>query len=93
MQDFESIFYRFEKQLPQNTYIKCCYNCLYSDYSPFGNEIFGAMLCFKNIKDQYLKVKNKGEFMEIQTMYDEAVQETYLCSEFKQRIAGTGYRG
>ena len=91
--DFEAALDDIHRALPSGTFLKACYKCLYSDYSVSGHGLFGAMLCFRNIKDQYLSAKNKDEFLSIQTLFERQVQETYVCEDFRLRVAGTGYRG
>jgi len=73
--------------------MKACINCLYSDYSPLGHGLFGCMMCFRNLKAEYVKVTTKDELWPIHDRYDRLVQETYLCPDFERRIPGTGYRG
>jgi hypothetical protein len=92
---FEDALQEIGKQLPKDTYFKSCINCLYSDYSVIGNGLFGTMMCFRNIKAEYLSAKSKHEWsdLEFKNKYDRRVQETYLCPEFTKRIPGTGYRG
>ena len=90
---FEDEFIEIQKQLPNGVYMRACINCLYSDYSPYGHGLFGHMMCFRNLKQEYLKVTSKGEFWPIHDRYDRLVQETHLCPDFKRRIPGTGYRG
>jgi Family of unknown function (DUF6304) len=90
---FETALLNINSQLPPNTIVKCCFNCLYSDYSIYGNGLFGTMMCFRNAKEDYLKVKNKTDFEQIMDNFERQTQETYLCEEFTPRIAGTGYRG
>ncbi|MCE9532807.1 MAG: hypothetical protein K8T89_17050 [Planctomycetes bacterium] len=51
------------------------------------------MMCFRNLKAEYLKVTTKKEFWSVHGRQDRFVQETYLCPEFERRIPGTGYRG
>ena len=82
-----------QSQLPPDVYMKTCINCLYSDYSPAGHGAFGCMLCFRNLKSEYLAVKTKSDFWPVLNCTDICVQETYLCPEFTRRIRGTGYRG
>ncbi|MCF6406440.1 DUF6304 family protein [Chitinophaga filiformis] len=93
LSQFEGVFERLEEKLPDNIVIKTCYTCQYSDYSVYGSDIFATMLCFRNVKDQYLKVRNKSEYMDIMDDFDRFVQETYLCEDFTPRTKGTGYRG
>jgi hypothetical protein len=90
---FEDELFAIHLQLPEGVYIKACINCLYSDYSPYGHGLFGCMMCFRNLKAEYLKVTTKKEFWSVHGRQDRFVQETYLCTEFKRRIPGTGYRG
>lgn len=90
---FEDELIEIQDQLPGDTYIRACINCLYSDYSPYGHGLFGCMMCFRNLKQEYLKIQSKDEFWSVHDRFDRMVQETYLCPEFKRRILGTGYRG
>jgi hypothetical protein len=90
---FEDELAQVQRQLPQSVFIKACINCLFSDYSPYGHGLYGQMMCFRNIKAEYLQVKSKRGFFSIHGREDRLVQETYLCSEFSRRISGTGYRG
>ena len=90
---FEDDLLHIQAQLPDGVYMKACINCLYSDYSPYGQGMFGTMLCFRNHKAAYLKVTSKDDFWSIHDDPDRMVQETYLCPEFERRVPGTGYRG
>lgn len=90
---FELEMLAIQSQLPDGTYIKACINCLYSDYSPLGNGLFGHMMCFRDLKHEYLAVRSKADFWKVHGRYTELVQETYLCPQFERRVPGTGYRG
>jgi hypothetical protein len=90
---FEDELLALQKQLPEGVFVKACINRLYSDYSPYGHGLFGGMLCFRNLKAEYLKVKTKLEFFSVHGRQDRFVQETYLCPEFERRTPGIGYRG
>jgi len=81
---FEDNMLSIEKQLDENEQMKCCLNCQYADYFYAGSGMFGSMFCFRNIKEEYMKIFEE---------YEIQMQETHLCSEFEQRIEGTGYRG
>jgi hypothetical protein len=70
-----------------------CINCMYSDYSPYGHGLFGWMMCFRNIREEYRRVRGKADFWSVHDRYDRLVQETYLCPVFERRVPGTGYRG
>lgn len=90
---FEDELIEIQKKLPEGVYIQACINCLYSDYSPYGHGLFGTMMCFRNLKQEYLRVTSKEEFWPVHDRYDRLVQETFLCDDFKRRIPCTGYRG
>lgn len=90
---FEDELLAIGAQLPEGVFIKACINCLYSDYSPYGHGLFGWMMCFRNLKEEYVKVTTKEEFWSVHGRQDRLVQETYVCPEFERRIPGTGYRG
>jgi hypothetical protein len=91
--DFEEGLLGIQRQLPADFIIKACINCLYSDYSPLGNGSFGCMMCFRNIKEEYLRVHSKAEFFDIEDRFERWVQETHCCPDFVERLPGTGYRG
>ena len=93
LSQFEGVFEILREKLPDNIIVKTCYTCLYSDYSVYGSDIFGTMLCFRNVKEAYVKVKDKGEYMDIMDHFDRHVQETYLCEDFAPRTKDVGYRG
>ncbi len=90
---FEYELIDIQEQLPSITYMKACINCQYSDYDPGGNGCFGTMLCFRNIKSEYLKVKTKDDLFQLLMSEEGFVQETYLCDQFERRVPGSGYRG
>ncbi len=79
--------------LPETIKFIGCYNCKFSDYSIYGQQFWGSMLCFKNNKEAYSKVTGKDEFMEIMDEFDQLVPESYFCDEFEERPKNTGYRG
>ena len=90
---FEGELLDLGTELPEDSYLLCCFNCLYSDYHPVGHGLFGGMLCFKRHKKEYLAVKTKDDFLDLDSETYDIVQELYICPEFKKRIPGTGYRG
>lgn len=87
----EMVFDQLKNQFEGSYSFKNCYGYMYGDYSVFGQNSFGGMLCFGNQKDAYKKVDTKDEYMELDT--DVLVQEIYYCDAFEPRIKGTGYRG
>lgn len=90
---FEGELLNIQSLLPEGVFMKACINCLYSDYSPYGHGLFGCMMCFRNLKDEYLRVRSKEDFWAVHGRQERMVQETYLCSDFVRRLPGTGYRG
>ncbi len=89
---FEGAADQINKQINGEFTIKNCFWCLYSDYSVVGQGLAGSMLCFLKYKDQYLKVRSKDDYMEINDDVP-LVQEIYSCDSFVPRKSGTGYRG
>lgn len=90
---FELELADIQSSLPEETYIKACINCAFSDYNPAGQAAFGGMACFRDCREAYQSVKSKSEIFAVWDKKTEFVQETYLCSEFERRKPGTGYRG
>lgn len=92
--DFETALSEISRLMADEYYLKCCFTCRYSDYSPYGNDDFGTMQCFKDQKEEYLKVNTKMDYFE---HLDESKctyrQETYLCEEYAVRNKAGGYRG
>ncbi len=86
--DFEANLYDICRQMANEYYIKCCFTCQYSDYSPYGNDDFGCMLCYK---EEYLKVNGKDDHFEDKDC--DIRQETYLCEEYAPRNKCPGDRG
>jgi len=89
---FEDELNSLQSALPKGAYLKACIACAYSDYGPGGHGLFGNMFCFRERKQEYRMVKNKGDLFKIMDN-PLFVQETYLCLEFERRHPGTGYRG
>lgn len=90
----EGAIKQLNAQLPQNTKFIGCYNCRFSDYSVYGQQFWGSMLCFKNIKETYSKVKGKDKYTELMDDFDRLVPESNYCAEFEERPKTfTGYRG
>lgn len=98
--DFETSFLQICKKINGKYLLKCCFGCLYSDYSPYGNNYFASMLCYLSVADQYIhvsgKYKDTDEKIPIWAVYKNGkqIQETYLCDGFVPRINCLGgYRG
>lgn len=91
---FESALHEICNQMAQDYYMKCCFTCQYSDYSPYGNDNYGCMLCYCRYKEEYLKVNNKDDYFKYLEDKDcDVRQETYLCNEYDLRNKCSGYRG
>ena len=91
---FEDALIDISRQIADTYYLKCCFTCQYSDYSPYGCDDFGTMMCFRKHKEDYLKVNSKDEFFEhVEGKDFESRQETYLCGEYEPRRKCGGYRG
>ena len=91
---FEKALLDICKQMADDFYLRCCFTCQYSDYSPYGCDDYGTMLCYRRHKEDYLKVNNKDEYFEYLEGKDfEMRQETYLCEEYELRNRCQGYRG
>lgn len=91
---FEAALTDICRQIKDDYCLKCCFTCQYSDYSPYGNDDYGIMLCYCRHKEDCLKVNNKADFFSFLAGKDfDGRQETYLCEEYSPRIKAGGYRG
>ena len=86
--DFEGAIIEIQKKLPDNTKIKTCLSCKYSNYHPVGNGMFGELYCFKNLKEETKKICNKNDLMDIWDKGMESkkifnVQEIFVCNDHK----------
>ena len=75
-------------KLPNIEYIKCCTNCAYSEYSPFGCEDYGDLMCFKNSKETWEKIGYQGlkDTENWDKLIIEKTQEAFWCEEFKKNL-------
>jgi hypothetical protein len=90
---FEDELRDIQQALPEGAYLQACISCAFSDYSPYGNGLFGDLACFRGNKAGYRQVHGKYDLLAIEDTMTEFVQETSLCPEFEHRRPGTGYRG
>jgi len=90
---FEDELADIQRKLPDDWFLKVCFGCGLSDYSPAGHGLFGDLACFRGNKPGYRSVKTKVDLFRVWDSMTEFVQETYLCSEFERRKPATGYRG
>lgn len=91
---FEAALNELCGQMKDDYYLKCCFTCQYSDYSPYGNDDYGLMLCYRRHKDDCLRVHNKQDyFCYLEGKDFDGRQETWLCGEYRRRSQTGGYRG
>ncbi|MCJ8291355.1 MAG: DUF6304 family protein [Flavobacteriales bacterium] len=67
-------------------HVKCCVNCIYSEYSPYGSDEYGDLMCFKQSKSEWLKIGYQGlkginNWDDLLTI--EKTQEAFWCDEFE----------
>jgi hypothetical protein len=82
----ENILPAVKKALPENIHLLCCFYCAFSNYNPYGNGDFGAMRCYKLMKEEVLSIANKSDLMNLGTLHANRIrltQETWHCSEFQ----------
>ncbi|MBR6770916.1 MAG: hypothetical protein IKM28_06710 [Lachnospiraceae bacterium] len=92
--DFETALQDICKQIGQDYTIRCCFTCQYSEYSPYGNDDYGTILCYVRHKEACLRVEGKDDFFEYLEGEDcDRRQETYWCQEYEIRNKSGGYRG
>jgi hypothetical protein len=87
---FEDCWTELMREIGSDVDVECCWNCLFSDYSPGGHSGMG-MSCHRSAKEQYLAVRSKQDYWSIPVT--EEIPENYRCAEWTRRIPGTGYRG
>jgi hypothetical protein len=90
--DFENMLLALQKSLPKNYQIETCFFCRFSSYFVAGNDNFGTIICFKDHKDKFLKVKSKDDFIDFlgEMKAYNFVDETHYCNEF-QLIKGSDW--
>ena len=88
---FEGEMLDIQRLMPAKTYMKCCFNCAFSGYSPAGGGMW-FMFCHRNHKEEYLNARGKAEWFHLNQEAAGTVQETYLCPEFQRWNGVTGYR-
>ena len=91
---FESNLQELIRLMAPKYRLKCCFTCQWSDYSPYGSDDFGTMLCYRAHKEEYLRVNSKNDYFEhLEGLPVEQRQETYICPDFAVRDQCEGYRG
>ncbi len=89
----EDALLQIQNQFDHKYFFKNCFGCMYGDYSVYGSSAFGSMICYSNQKEEYKRVTDKDEYMNLDASNCERVQEIYCCEEFELRENGAGYRG
>lgn len=90
---FEDGLQKIQAELSPGHSLRLCFTCALSDYWPGGAALFGGLACFRNIPELYERVTDKQSLLKIFERHDGFVQETHVCSEFRPRAPGRGYRG
>lgn len=91
---FQNALKNLSVKLKEEYYIKSCFTCQYAEYSPYGEDYYGTVLCYKACKQECLKVQNKGDYFEyLDGKACDVRQETYVCEEYEIRNKASGYRG
>ena len=91
---FEEALKDISRQMQDRYYLKSCFTCQYADYSPYGSDDYGLMLCYVRHKEDCLKVNSKDDYFAFLEEKDfDGRQETYLCSQYSPRNRAGGYRG
>jgi hypothetical protein len=90
--DFENMLLTLQKSLPENYQIETCFFCRFSSYFVAGNDNFGTIMCLKDHKDKFLKVKSKDDYIDFlgEMKAHNFVDETHYCNEF-QLIKGSDW--
>jgi hypothetical protein len=90
--DFENMLLTLQKSLPENYQIETCFFCRFSSYFVAGNDNFGTIMCLKDCKDKFLKVKSKDDYIDFlgEMKASVFVDETHYCNEF-QLIKGSDW--
>ena len=91
---FESNLQELIRLMAPEYRLKCCFTCQWSDYSPYGSDDFGTMLCYRANQEEYLRVNTKNDYFEyLEELPAEQRQETHICPDFAVRDQCEGYRG
>lgn len=81
--DFELGLKRICSKIAKGYSLFNCFTCRYSSYSIYGNGVFGSLLCYRNFKEKFLKIKNKEDYSHVESQGFENVQETDYCNQFQ----------
>jgi hypothetical protein len=84
-------------QLPDEQLL-CCWGCDLSDYSPAGQSVSGALMCFVEHAEEYRAIDSGRALLQLMHRVGYAqlrwVNETHVCDRFEpRRPQRRGYRG
>lgn len=74
-----------QRNLPDGMFIKSCWNCALSEYSPITNLSYGGLGCFSENQELIKNVDSIRSLFRIWSSKSKNVQETFLCDSFKLR--------
>lgn len=77
-----------QSKLDDYTYLRCCFNCRYSDYNPYFNSaMMGELVCFLNTPFKEDRYRGKGYQGWREHVSKRAfVQEFHICEHFDSRM-------
>ncbi len=84
--NFESALIEIQNQLLTKGKLKICLSCKFSQYSPYWNQSFWGLFCFKKIKKNLSKIVNKETLFKVWDIPENEkkilnTQETFSCNE------------
>ena len=91
--DFEKVLNYLIAAMGSGVHLKACIACAYGDYPLSGHGCYGSMLCFRNLKEEYLRIADDpepGQEEYRSLSHDERVLKTgelYVCPEFQPRTS------
>jgi hypothetical protein len=82
---FDEQIKQIQQKLPAKSFLKTCWSCALSEYSPLTKSTsFGSLACFRQWPG-IQKVRDKIELLRNWNKHLEKVQETHLCESFTRR--------
>lgn len=81
---FDDQIKQIQLQLPAKTYLKTCWSCALSEYSPIHKPTFGGLGCFRQWSG-IANIRDKLELLRNWSKHLENVQETHSCDSFQRR--------
>lgn len=82
---FEFGLVAIQRQLAPGCVLECCLSCRHAHYNPFGNADFGALTCFRAVKERTREIRDKTTLLTIWEATPGGhlfnVSENYHCRE------------